>query len=287
MKGLSRRHFILGSALGTGGVCPRPSYARTVSANDRVSVAVVGLRGMGRGHVDRLLGAPGARCVALCDIDQSMLDREQERVFQATGKRPRGVKDFRQILDDASVDAVIVATPHHWHVHMAVPALRAGKDVYLEKPGSHVFREGRLLVEVAKETNRIVQHGTQMRSSQVTARAREVLDSGVIGEIKMAKAWNFQQHRHRQSVPDAPEPPGVDYDFWLGPAPKRPFNPNRFHGNWNWYCDYGNGDIGGDGVHDLDLAHFGLSPETPTRCGSRLMEAASIWKASSASSRTT
>ena len=191
MKGLSRRHFIVGSAAGTVGVYPRFGYTRTVSANDRVSVAVVGLRGMGRGHVDRLLKAPDAVCASLCDIDQSMLDREQEKVFQATGKRPRGVKDFRHILDDASVDAVVVATPHHWHVHMALPALRAGKDVYLEKPGSHVFREGRLLVEVAQETNRIVQHGTQMRSSQVTARAREVLDSGVIGKIKMAKAWNL------------------------------------------------------------------------------------------------
>ena len=262
MKGLSRRHFIVGSAAGAAGVYPRLSSARRVSANDRVSVAVVGLGGMGRGHVDRLLAAPGAVCVALCDIDQSMLDREQEKVLQATGARPRGVKDFRHVLDDTSVDAVVVATPHHWHVHMAIPALRAGKDVYLEKPGSHVFREGRLLVEAAQETNRIVQHGTQMRSSQVTARAREVLDSGVIGEIKMSKAWNLQQHRHRQPVPDAPEPPGVDYDLWLGPAPQRPFNPNRFHGNWNWYRDYGNGDIGGDGIHDLDLAHFGLSPET-------------------------
>jgi predicted dehydrogenase len=191
-----------------------------------------------------------------------MLERESKKVHDATGQWPKMVKDFRQVLEDTSIDAVVVATPHHWHVPMAVRALRAGKDVYLEKPGSHVFREGRVLVDTVEETGRIVQHGTQMRSSRVTAKARELLDSGVIGEVRMSKAWNLQRHNPRKPAPDAPVPPGVDYDMWLGPAPKRPFNPNRFHGNWNWYRDYGNGDIGGDGIHDLDMAHFGLAPKT-------------------------
>jgi predicted dehydrogenase len=129
-------------------------------------------------------------------------------------------------------------------------------------------------VEAAAKHRRILQHGTQMRSSEVTARARELLDSGIIGRVKMAKAWNQQKHSPRAPVPDAPVPAGVDYDMWLGPAPSRPFNPNRFHGNWNWYRDYGNGDIGGDGIHDLDMARFGLNPKThPVRItahGSRI-----------------
>ncbi len=262
MRNVTRREFMNVSVAGAAAVSSLAARSRRVSANDRVMVAVIGLRGMGRVHVSRLVEVPDAVCASLCDVDQSMLERESKKVHDATGQRPKMVKDFRHVLDDSSIDAVVIATPHHWHVPMAVRALRAGKDVYLEKPGSHVFREGRVLVDTVEETGRIVQHGTQMRSSRVTAKARELLDAGVIGDVKMSKAWNLQRHNHRKPVPDAPVPPGVDYDMWLGPAPKRPFNPNRFHGNWNWYRDYGNGDIGGDGIHDLDMAHFGLAPET-------------------------
>ncbi len=262
MKSVTRREFMNVSVAGAATVSSLAATARRVSANDRVVAAVIGLRGMGRVHVSRLVEVPDAVCATLCDVDQSMLERESKKVRDATGQSPKLVKDFRHVLDDSSIDAVVIATPHHWHVPMAVRALRAGKDVYLEKPGSHVFREGRVLVDTVEETGRIVQHGTQMRSSRVTAKARELLDAGVIGEVKMSKAWNKQRHKHRKAVPDAPVPAGVDYDMWLGPAPRRPFNPNRFHGYWNWYRDYGNGDIGGDGIHDLDMAHFGLAPQT-------------------------
>jgi predicted dehydrogenase len=170
------------------------------------------------------------------------------------------------VLDDKSVDVVFIATPHHWHSPIAIPAVLAGKDIYVEKPASHVFREGRLLVDAARKHKRIVQHGTQMRSSDVVARAREVLQSGILGKVKMSKAWNVQRHSHRQPVRDSDPPAGVDYNTWLGPAPKRPFNANRFHGNWQWYQDYGNGDIGNDGVHDIDMARFGLGdPGHPIR----------------------
>jgi predicted dehydrogenase len=178
------------------------------------------------------------------------------------------------VLDNPSVEAVVIATPHHWHTSIAVRAMQAGKDVYVEKPASHVFREGRLLVDTARKYKRIVQHGTQMRSSEVTAKAAEVLKSGILGEVKMTKAWNVQRHTHEAAMPDAPVPPGVDYDMWLGPAPKRPFNPHRFHGYWQWLRDYGNGDIGNDGVHDIDMARFGLGVTThPVRItshGSRI-----------------
>ena len=235
MRSVTRREFMNVSAAGVAAVSSLAGSSRRVSDSDRVVVAVIGLRGMGRVHVSRLVEVPDAVCATLCDVDQSMLERESKKVHDATGQWPKKVNDFRQVLDDPSIDAVVIATPHHWHVPMAVRALRAGKDVYLEKPGSHVFREGRVLVDTAEETGRIVQHGTQMRSSGVTAKARELLDAGVIGEVKMSKAWNLQRHKHRMAVPDAPVPPGVDYDMWLGPAPKRAFNPNRFHGYWNWY----------------------------------------------------
>ena len=270
---MSRRSFLSQSS---AGVLAIGAGARTgsSSANDRVAVGVIGVRGMGLGHVKRLLDRQDASVAALCDVDRGMVERAGETVRQATGKSPRMVGDFRRLLDDKSIDAVVIATPHHWHCTMAIRAMEAGKDVYLEKPGSHVFREGRLLVEAAAKYGRILQHGTQMRSSEVTARARELLDSGIIGPVKMAKAWNQQKHSPRAPVPDAPAPAGVDYDMWLGPAPSRPFNPNRFHGNWNWYRDYGNGDIGGDGIHDLDMARFGLNPGThPVRItahGSRI-----------------
>jgi predicted dehydrogenase len=191
-----------------------------------------------------------------------VLGRAEQTVKESNLKSPALVGDFRRLLDDKAVDAVIIATPHHWHGPIAVRALQAGKDVYVEKPASHVFREGRLLIEAAKKYKRIVQHGTQMRSSEVTAKAGDVLASGLLGNVKMSKAWNVQRHNHRQPAPDAPVPAGVDYDLWLGPAPKRPFNPNRFHGNWQWYRDYGNGDIGNDGIHDIDMARWGLGVVT-------------------------
>jgi predicted dehydrogenase len=217
---------------------------------------------------------PDAAVATVCDIDESVLNRAAQAVYDASKHQPKRVGDFRRIFDDNTIDAVVIATPHHWHTPIAVPAMQAGKDVYVEKPGSHVFREGRLLVEAAHRYQRIVQHGTQMRSSEVTRKAGELLAAGVIGKVKMSKAWNIQRHQHKSAVADGPVPAGVDYDTWLGPAPRRPFNPNRFHGNWQWYRDYGNGDIGNDGIHDIDMARFGLGVTThPVRItahGSRI-----------------
>jgi len=242
------------------------SLARETTVNEQIQVALIGVRGMGLGHVRRLEQRRDVRVAALCDVDQPVLARAKETVKNPSGQGPALAQDFRRVLDNSSIDAVIIATPHHWHCPIAIRALQAGKDVYLEKPGSHVFREGRLLAEAARKYDRIVQHGTQMRSSEVTAKAGEVLASGILGTVKMTKAWNCQRHTHRQKANDGPAPPHVNYDMWLGPAPERPFNPNRFHGNWNWYRDYGNGDIGGDGIHDIDMARWGLGVTThPTR----------------------
>jgi predicted dehydrogenase len=244
------------------------------NANERIACAVIGVRGRGRSFWGPLANRQDTRVAALCDIDAGVLNDVAGAVAKAQGQAPRTVEDFRRVLDDKSIDAVFITTPHHWHTPIALRALAAGKHVYVEKPASHVYREGQLLVAAAQRHRKIVQHGTQMRSSEVTQRARALLDQGVIGEVRMAKAWNVQRHNHRAAVADADAPRGINYDLWLGPAPLRRFNPNRFHGNWQWFRDYGNGDIGNDGVHDIDMACMGLGVDRlPTRItahGSRI-----------------
>jgi predicted dehydrogenase len=258
---IKRRQFLTRTAATVAGGLAVPGIlrsARGASPNDTLSVALIGSGGRCRSYFDPLLKRPGAVIASVCDPDQNRMGQTAEQLEKASGRRPAMVGDFRRVFDDKSIDVVFVATPHHWHGPISVQAVLAGKDVYVEKPASHVFREGRVLVDAAKKNGRIVQHGTQMRSSEVTAKAGEVLKSGLLGTIKMSKAWNVQRHSHRPAVADAETPNGVDYDQWLGPAPKRPFNPNRFHSNWQWYRDYGNGDIGNDGVHDIDMARWGL-----------------------------
>jgi predicted dehydrogenase len=262
MPSLTRRRFVKQSI---AAVATLPAFARShaaAGANDLIRAAVIGVRGRGRTFLQDISRRTDAVIAAVCDIDESAQGRAVEMVQSTTGKPPRMVSDFRRLLDDKAIDVVFITTPHHWHCPIAIRALQAGKDIYVEKPASHVFREGRVLVDTAAKHQRIVQHGTQMRSSDVTAKAGEILASGLLGEVKMTKAWNVQRHNHRQPVPDGPPPKGVDYDTWLGPAPQRPFNANRFHGNWQWYRDYGNGDIGNDGVHDLDMARWGLGVQT-------------------------
>lgn len=236
--------------------------SQALGANERVGVAVVGVNGMGHAHVRTLSGLKGARIVALCDLDPTPLARAVKTAQDATGAAPAQVADFRRLLDNKDIQALVIATPHHWHMPIALRAMAAGKDVYVEKPASHVFREGRLLIEAAQKHRRVVQHGTQMRSSPVTARAAVVLASGVLGTIKITKAWNCQRTVSPKPIADGDAPKGVNYDLWLGPAPPRKFNRVRFHATWRLFRDYGNGDIGDDGIHDLDLARWGLGETT-------------------------
>lgn len=277
MREMTRRRFVSNAAEGVaaaGTVAAITQSASSASASDTIRIGMIGMGGRARGFVNDLKRHRDVAVTAVCDVDEANAGRGAEAFEKALGRKPKTFNDFRRVLDDKSIDVVFIATPHHWHTPIALPAMQAGKDIYVEKPAAHVFREGRLLVEAARKYKRIVQHGTQMRSSQVTAKAREVLDSGLIGEVKMTKAWNVQKHTHRKKVADSPVPKGVNYDLWLGPATERPFNVNRFHGNWQWYREYGNGDIGNDGIHDVDMARFGLGVTThPVRItahGSRI-----------------
>lgn len=264
----TRRTFLKQSALAVG------ALAADSPPSEKIVCAVIGLRGRGRAFYKPLATRKDAAVAMLCDVDANVLGEVTGAVEKLQGKAPRPVDDFRRVLDDRSIDAVVITTPHHWHAPIALRALHAGKHVYVEKPMSHVYREGQLLVQAANKYKKVLQHGTQMRSSEVTAQAREILRSGLLGEIKMAKAWNVQRHKHRPPVADGSAPKGVNYDLWLGPARERPFNPNRFHGNWQWFRDYGNGDIGNDGSHDIDMACMGLGvdrlPVRVTAHGSKI-----------------
>ena len=276
MSALNRRRF-LQSSLAAGAaitISGTKSSGNVLGANDRIRVAVAGLHGRGRSHYGAFARMQGVEVAYVVDPDTRQFGRAVSDVEKTSGKKPKAVQDVREVLDDDSLNVVSIATPNHWHSLMSIWAVQAGKDVYVEKPLSHNIFEGRQLVEAARKYKRILQHGTQMRSSQVTAKAGEILASGLLGSIKMSKAWNCQKHTHRKPVPDSNAPSNVNYDMWLGPAPKRRFNPNRFHGYWNWYRDYGNGDIGGDGIHDIDIARWGLGvtthPVRTTAHGSRI-----------------
>jgi predicted dehydrogenase len=192
------------------------------------------------------------------------VENAMKLVEEKKGKRPPLLKDLRRVLDDKSIDAVVVATPDHWHGPATIMACNAGKDVYVEKPASHNLREGGLMVKAARRHKRIVQLGTQSRSRPSTREAIELVRSGKIGKALAAKAWDVQLRENIGHRGDSAPPPGVDYDTWTGPALMLPFNENRFHYKWHWHWNYGTGDIGNDGVHQMDIARWALGVDSPT-----------------------
>lgn len=241
-----------------------------------VRLGIIGCGGIMGHHVKGLVARREAVSIAwLCDVDPRQIDKMagfMEGFQSAPAKR---TARYEEVLADKGVDACIIATPHHWHAPIALAAMQAGKDVYIEKPISHVYNEGPLVIAAAKKYGRVVQQGSQMRSSPVTAKAGQLLKAGVIGAVKVARAWTAEVRSEVKPLPDGAPPPGVDYDRWLGPAPKRPFNPHRFHQTWRMFRDYGNGEIGDDGIHDLDMAAWGLGvttlPRQITARGGRMM----------------
>lgn len=233
------------------------------SAANRVNIAIIGLRGRGKALASVFATVPDVSIEALVDVDSTVLSQVAAGVVKQTGKAPKVTSDLRRVLDDRSIDAVVIATPDHWHAPAAILACDAGKDVYLEKPCAHNAREARLVVEAARRNQRVVQHGTQARSRPTMLRAIELIHSGKIGRVLMAKAWNVQLRKDIGRKPDAPVPPGLDYDTWIGPAPALPFSENRFHYTWHWHWNYGTGDAGNDGAHQLDQARWALNADCP------------------------
>ena len=253
---MNRRYFI-GATLATA------AAGKAVAANDKVNIGMIGVGGRGRGLTRTYLGLDHANVTHICDADQASLERAQAEITNAGAKRAKETNDMRHLFDDPEVDAVVIATPDHWHAPATILACNAGKDVYVEKPPSHNIREGRLMIDVARRNKRIVQVGTQSRSRRSTVEAVDFIKSGAIGEVLMAKAWDIQLRDDIGHKEDSPVPEGVDYDTWLGPAPWIPFNANRFHYNWHWHWHFGTGDAGNDGVHQLDIARWALGKTYP------------------------
>lgn len=253
--------------------CGAPVIFPLGGPGERIRVAVVGIRGRGKSLALGFASLPDAEVVAVCDPDTRLLAGTAKEVAERQRIAPRQVKDFRTVLEDKSVDALAIATPDHWHALATLWACQAGKDVYVEKPCSHNVREGRLMVEAARKYGRVVQHGTQSRSGAHFQSAVAILRSGKLGKILVAVVTNHQKRANIGRAAVQAVPAGVDYDLWLGPAPVRPFTQNRFHYNWHWFWDYGTGDIGNDGVHQLDIARWGLGVGAPvgvTASGAKL-----------------
>lgn len=240
------------------GVMQSASAAENVSPNEKVTVCVAGVGGRGASLLSTFVSLPGVEVKYVCDLDDGVLSKRVDETASVTGRRPEAIKDFRRALDDDQVTALVLGTPDHWHAIPTIMACQSGRDVYVEKPDGHNLLEGRTMVAAAKKYSRVVQLGTQSRSGMHLASAMEYLRAGHLGRVVFARAWESSRQSSLGHPADAPVPEGVDYDFWLGPAPKRPFNPLRFHGNWRWFFDYGTGDLGNDGVHRLDMARWAL-----------------------------
>ncbi|MGE0607398.1 MAG: Gfo/Idh/MocA family protein [Pirellulales bacterium] len=252
-----RRDFLKTSSAGFALALSAASLARTAE-NDKPVVAVIGPGGMGTAHLKQLAGNNGVRLAYVCDVDENRLQAAVKTAESLSGLAPQAVKDMRTIFDDKSVDAVWIATPDHWHAPAAILAADAGKHVYVEKPCSHNIREGRLMIEAARRNQRVMQVGTQSRSTAHVMQAMERLQSGVIGTVLVAKAWNSQRRGNIGHQQPSDPPPHLDYDLWLGPVPHVPYQSNLLPGIWRWWYAFGAGDMGNDGVHDLDLARWGL-----------------------------
>lgn len=263
-----RRQFLRTSAktLAAGAaftiMTPTPGKA---APSDRVNVCLVGIRGRGRGVASNFARFKNAQITHLCDVNEETFAPVSKAITDIQKTEPKNVKDLRDVLKDKSVDALIVATPDHWHALATIWGCQAGKHVYVEKPISHNVFEGRKMVEAARKYKVNVQVGTQSRSVPHYHEAIAFVQSGKIGKVHLAKAWNSQLRRRVPAQPDAPIPNGLDWNIWQGPAPERPYNPLRYSYGWRWFWDYGTGDMGNDGVHDLDIARWGLGVESPSK----------------------
>lgn len=229
--------------------------SRVVGANERIRVGLIGAKGMGFYNLNDALKVPGVECAAICDIDDSVLDMRIAEVEKLQGKAPARYKDFRKLLEDKDIDAVIIGTPDHWHCLPFIHACETGKDVYVEKPLANSIGECDLMVKATRKYNRVVQVGQQQRSGDHWMKAMEFIKAGKIGQLRKVQIWaNFNYGIGQPKVEDSAVPAGVDFDMWLGPSPERTFNKSRFHGAWRMFWNYGGGLMSDWGVHLLDMA---------------------------------
>jgi predicted dehydrogenase len=267
-KDLNRRDFLSNgaagvAALGTISLLARPE--RVLGANNRVRVAICGVHSRGNNHLENYSKIQNVQIAALCDIDESVLAKRVAQMEKMGLPKPATFTDVRKLLEDKSIDAISIATPNHWHTLIGIWACQAGKDVYVEKPCSHNLWEGQQLVKASQRYNRIIQHGTQIRSSAAVREMVQKMKDGLIGETYMARGLCYKWRDTIGRAAVEPVPAGVDYDLWTGPAPVHAFTKNRFHYNWHWNWTYGNGDLGNQGVHQVDVARWGMGLGFPNK----------------------
>ena len=259
MKSITRRDFVKSSiAMGAAMAAP---FSKARGANGDIRVGVVGFRGKGRHHIEMLRENPGVRIAALCDADREVID-SQVKQFKERNEAVKTYVDIRKLLDDDSIDAIVTATPNHWHALLTIWACQAGKDVYVEKPVSHNIWEGRKMVEAARKYRRIVQTGTQSRSGVAPAEAFKYIHEGNLGKILVARGFCYKRRTSIGKV-KGPQalPESIDYNIWTGPAPLKPLMREQLHYDWHWVWDTGNGDIGNQGVHEMDLCRWALGQD--------------------------
>lgn len=253
-----RRTFVL-----TAGAVALTSALGKDAPADRMRLCIIGVRGRGRGVALNFARLAGAQITHVCDVNEPLMAPFAKQVAEVQKTTPKLVQDLRDVMADKSVDGVIVATPDHWHALASIWACQAGKHVYVEKPISHNVFEGRQIVAASRKYKKVVQTGTQSRSVPHYVEAIDYVRSGKLGTVHLAKAWNSQLRRRVEGVKDGDAPKGLDWNIWQGPAPERAYNDRRYSYGWRWLWDYGTGDMGNDGVHDLDIARWGLGVEAP------------------------
>jgi predicted dehydrogenase len=266
---ITRREFLDALAVGATGIAlgsTAKSYAQILGSNDRLNFAIIGLNGRAYAHLSGLkANKTAARISHVCDVDSNILQKFADSVRQEMGETAQTGKDFRKILEQKDVDAITIATPDHWHTPMAIAGLQAGKHVYVEKPCSHNPAEGEMLVEAQRKYQKLVQMGTQQRSSPHTIEIVEKIHAGAIGRPYFAKAWYVNDRKSIGTGKEVPVPPQLDWDLWQGPAPRRPYRNNVHPYNWHWFKIYGTGETLNNGTHEVDVCRWALGVDYPKR----------------------
>ena len=261
MAQTTRRDFVQKSAL-TGIAVSAGLAGRAIAANEKLSVACIGVRGRGNSVMNSFADEADCQVTHICDVRQDVREQRGAEIKNKTGYAPKLVNDFRELLEDKSIDAFMVATPDHWHAMLTIYGCLAGKDVYVEKPASHNILEGKTAVAAARKHDRMVQMGTQIRSAPFLREAAEYVKSGAMGKVIYGKAWETDRNGEVHLAADAPAPTTLDYNIWQGPCPERPHNPSIVGGAWRWLFDYGTGDLGNDGVHRIDYCRYVMGLDT-------------------------